>query len=134
MKRSMLVVLFLACMLASCASPTPLPSQASLQTSTSTPLPTPTATQGPMIEVGGIQVPDPKISNPELFDKFSTKSPIVQFCDALKEAGITIDLSNLFLKLKTQKILNQFKVLMEKLIFLLLILSQTTITFPILWV
>jgi len=33
----------------------------------------------PMIQVGNIQVPDPKVSNPELFDAKNLDSPIVQF-------------------------------------------------------
>jgi endo-1,4-beta-xylanase len=35
-----------------------------------------------MIEVDGVKVPDPKVSNPELFDLTSTDSPIVQFANA----------------------------------------------------
>jgi len=36
----------------------------------------------PMIEVGGLQVPDPKVSNPELFYISSPDSPIVQYANA----------------------------------------------------
>jgi endo-1,4-beta-xylanase len=48
---------------------------------TATRTPQPTATV-PQIEVDGLQVPDPKVSNPELFDRKSSNSPIVQFADA----------------------------------------------------
>lgn len=36
----------------------------------------------PMIEVGGLQLQDPKVSNPELFNLTSPDSPIVQFANA----------------------------------------------------
>ncbi|MEK7597041.1 MAG: hypothetical protein AAB441_00155 [Patescibacteria group bacterium] len=44
--------------------------------------PEPTAIPVPMIEVGGLQIPDPKASNPELFDVINPDSPIVQFANA----------------------------------------------------
>lgn len=49
---------------------------------TNTPIPTATATHVPMIEVDGIQVPDPKVINPELFDLGNPNSPIVQYANA----------------------------------------------------
>ena len=36
----------------------------------------------PTIEVGGLKLPDPKISNPELFDVTKPDSPIVKFANA----------------------------------------------------
>lgn len=38
----------------------------------------------PMIEVDGLQIPDPKASNPELFDVTNPDSPIVQFANAFE--------------------------------------------------
>jgi hypothetical protein len=52
------------------------------------PTETPTATSSvPMIEVDGLQIPEPKVSNPELFDLTEhllaeNNSPIVQFANA----------------------------------------------------
>jgi hypothetical protein len=46
---------------------------------------TPTETStlpAPMIEVDGLKIPDPKASNPELFDVTNTNSPIEQFAFA----------------------------------------------------
>ena len=53
--------------------------------------PEPTAIPVPMIEVGGLQIPDPKASNPELFDVINPDSPIVQFANAflIKPEDIT---------------------------------------------
>ncbi len=110
MKKLMLVALFLACIVVSCASPTPLPSPSStpLPTNTPTLMPTPTATQVPMIDVNGIQVPDPKVSNPELFDVYSADSPIVQFRDAMSEVGITVDTQQVITQLEAPQ---NFKVI-----------------------
>lgn len=44
--------------------------------------PTRAASPVPMLEVGGLQIPDPKASNPELFDLTKPDSPIVQFANA----------------------------------------------------
>ncbi|MBI5122631.1 hypothetical protein HZA75_02110 [Candidatus Roizmanbacteria bacterium] len=44
--------------------------------------PTRAASPVPMIEVEGVQVPDPRASNPELFDLQNPDSPIVQFAKA----------------------------------------------------
>jgi endo-1,4-beta-xylanase len=73
------------------SSPTPALSEAEGPTNTPKPTETPTPTvietpSVPMIEVNGLKIPDPKVSNPELFDltKHLTKnnSPIVQFANA----------------------------------------------------
>lgn len=44
--------------------------------------PTRAASPVPMLEVGGLKIPDPKASNPELFDLKNPNSPIVQFANA----------------------------------------------------
>jgi len=73
-------------------------------TSTETPTPAP-----PMIEVDGLQIPDPKASNPELFDLTSPDSPIVQFANAF---GVTPEeVGNLTPQLKTGIDGKQFVVL-----------------------
>jgi len=61
-------------------SPTPQPS----------PTPEPTPTPIPQINVGEIQLPDPRITNPELFDLKKKEAPIPQFVNALKNAGIEL--------------------------------------------
>lgn len=45
----------------------------------------------PMIEVDGIKVPDPKVTNPELFDITKPDSPISKFVESMKQAGIDIN-------------------------------------------
>jgi GH35 family endo-1,4-beta-xylanase len=57
-------------------TPTPTSIQPTL-----TPTQTPTPSL-PTIEVDGLKIPDPKASNPELFDLTSPDSPIVQFANA----------------------------------------------------
>lgn len=58
----------------------PLP-QSPTETLNPTEIPTPVP---PMIEVDGLKIPDPKASNPELFDLTSPKSPIVQFSNTFE--------------------------------------------------
>jgi hypothetical protein len=80
-------ILFPLLLLSACGSSQITPTATSTATSlpTNTPIPSPTATPTPsvpMIDVDGIQVPDPKASNPELFDLKNPDSPIVQFANA----------------------------------------------------
>ncbi len=51
-------------------------------TATVTLEPTRAASPVPMLEVGGLKIPDPRASNPELFDITKPDSPIVQFANA----------------------------------------------------
>ncbi|MGB9881952.1 MAG: hypothetical protein ACPLPV_04195, partial [Methanomassiliicoccales archaeon] len=62
-------------------------------TPTSTPTATPTATPTPIptIQVGDLSVPDPRVTNPELFDLTHPDAPIPQFVRAMREVGITLD-------------------------------------------
>ena len=102
MKRTLLVFLLVNLMLSACApvsapTPTPAPSVTPLPTATatptSTPTATPTATPTPIstIQVGDLSVPDPRVTNPELFDLRNPDAPIPQFADAMQEVGITVD-------------------------------------------
>ncbi|WP_448543784.1 endo-1,4-beta-xylanase [Roseiflexus sp.] len=109
MKRTLVVFLLVNLMLSSCApvsapmpTSTPAPSATSLPTATATPTstttPTPTSTATPTatptpiptIQVGNLSVPDPRVTNPELFDLKNPESPIPQFANALKNAGIEL--------------------------------------------
>jgi hypothetical protein len=107
MKRTLVVFLLVNLMLSACApasapTPTPAPSATSLPTATtvptstatptSTPTATPTATPTPIptIQVGDLSVPDPRVTNPELFDLRNPNAPIPQFVNAMRMAGIEI--------------------------------------------
>ena len=107
MKRTVLVFLLVNLMLSACApasapmptpvpSATPLPTATAMPTSTATPTSTPTAiptatpTPIPTIQVGDLSVPDPRATNPELFDLRNPDAPIPQFVNAMKMAGIEI--------------------------------------------
>ncbi len=74
------------------ASPTPTVPP----TATPPPSPTPTATPTPIptLEpslVGGLEgVPDPRVTNPELFDLTRPDAPIPQFVNAMQMAGIEV--------------------------------------------
>jgi GH35 family endo-1,4-beta-xylanase len=103
----------LAGLLAACGTPgaeasnsiTPIPA---LMTATPLNLETPTPPV-PMIEVGGLQIPDPHVSNPELFDVTKPDSPIVQFANAF---GVTPqEVGELTPELKTAVDGTQFAVL-----------------------
>ncbi len=78
-------------------SATPLPTATAMPTSTATPTRTPTATPTatptpiPTIQVGNLSVPDPRVTNPELFDLRNPDAPIPQFVNAMKGIGITVD-------------------------------------------
>ncbi len=66
------------------ATPSPTPSP----TATATPTPIPTL---PPEQVGGLSgVPDPRLTNPELFDLTRSDAPIPQFVNAMRMAGIEI--------------------------------------------
>ena len=91
--KKIFVIIFIVIILISSCSPsnqlTPsesVPTTTSTSLPTNTPIPTSTATPVPMIEIDGVKVPDPKATNPELFDLKNPDSPIVQFANAF---GIT---------------------------------------------
>lgn len=69
-------------------SATPAPTATPTVTPTATPTPIPTL---PPQQVGGLEgVPDPRYSNPELFDLSDPNAPIPQFVNAMEMAGIQI--------------------------------------------
>ena len=107
MKRTLIVLLLVNLMLSACApasaptstpapSATPLPTATATPINTATPTSTPTATPTamptpiPTIQVGSLSVPDPHVTNPELFDLRNPNAPIPQFVNALRIAGIEI--------------------------------------------
>ena len=101
MKRTLLVFLLVNLMLSACApvsvptsapapSATPLPTATAAPTITPTATPTATPTPIPTIQVGNLSVPDPRVTNPELFDLRNPNAPIPQFVNAMKMAGIEI--------------------------------------------
>ncbi|MFN4212997.1 MAG: hypothetical protein ACK4FL_03510, partial [Microgenomates group bacterium] len=68
--------------------PAPQPKETPTPTPTETPTPIPTL---PAETVGGIEgIPDPKITNPELFNLQKPDAPIPQFVNAMKMAGIEV--------------------------------------------
>ena len=69
-----------------------LPTTTHIPTFTPTPTITPTSTSTsiPTLEGLSIPVPDPRITNPELFDLQKPDAPIPQFVNAMKMAGIEI--------------------------------------------
>lgn len=109
MKRVIFIYILFALLLSACGSSQPAPTTTATSLPTNTPIPTSTATPIPMIEIDGVKVPDPKISNPELFDLTSPDSPIVQFANAF---GVKPeDVGNLTPKLLTGIDGKQFVVL-----------------------
>ena len=70
---------------------TPAPTATATATTTPTPPPTETPTPIPTIEVNGFQLPDPRVTNPELFDLTKPEAPIPQFANAMQERGININ-------------------------------------------
>lgn len=74
---------------------TPAPTVTSTSTATLTLTPTipPTATPTPIptIQVGNLTVPDPRYTNPELFDFTNPDAPISQFINALRMIGTDIE-------------------------------------------
>ena len=100
MKRTLLVFLLINLMLFACApastpAPTPAPSATPLPTATTAPtntaVPTATPTPIPSIQVGDLSVPDPRVTNPELFDLTKPEAPIPQFVNAMRMAGIEVN-------------------------------------------
>ncbi len=75
---------------------TPSPTPTDTATPSPTPSPTATATPTPIPtllpeQVGGLSgVPDPRVTNPELFDLTRRDGPIPQFVNAMKKAGIEV--------------------------------------------
>ena len=99
MKRTLLVFLLINMILSACApasapTSTPVPIATSLPTTTiaptSTAISTATPTPIPTIQVGDLSVPDPRVTNPELFDLQKPEAPIPQFVNAMKMAEIEI--------------------------------------------
>ncbi|MGB9753479.1 endo-1,4-beta-xylanase [Roseiflexus castenholzii] len=101
MKRTIIALLLVnlvlsACVPASTPMPTPAPTATPLPTATATPTSTPTATPTatptpiPTIQVGNLSVPDPRVTNPELFNLSKPDAPIPQFVNAMRMAGIEI--------------------------------------------
>ena len=100
MKRSWTIFFLVNLILSACASvsaptPTPVPSATPLPTTTTaaptnTAVPTATPTPIPTIQVGDLSVPDPRVTNPELFALIKRDAPIPQFANALKNAGIDV--------------------------------------------
>jgi|GEM_PF-6577020 len=106
MKRTLLVLLLVNLILSACAPasaptstpapsatplPTPMPTSTATPTGTPTATPTATPTPIPTIQVGDLSVPDPRVTNPELFDLRNPNAPIPQFVNAMKMAGIEIE-------------------------------------------
>lgn len=76
-----------------------------------------------MIDVDGVKVPDPKVSNPELFDLKNPDSPVVQFANAF---GIKPEeVGDLTPKLITSIDGKQFVVLIDKNRYPLLIIKES---------
>jgi GH35 family endo-1,4-beta-xylanase len=70
-------------------SATPAPTATPTVTPTATPTPIPTL---PPEQVGGLEgIPDPKISNPELFDLENPNAPIPLFVNAMRMVGIEVN-------------------------------------------
>ncbi|MGC9423838.1 endo-1,4-beta-xylanase [Vibrio sp.] len=105
MRRTLIVFLLLNLILSACApasTSTPIPAPSATPPPTVTPLPTATPTSTPTSTptpiptlspdlVGGIEgIPDPRITNPELFDLKNPEAPIPQFVNALTNAGIDV--------------------------------------------
>ena len=91
MKRSWTIFLLAnlilsACTPASTQTSTPAPNATPLltvtPTSTPTAIPIATPTPIPTIQVGDLYVPDPRVTNPELFDLQKPEAPIPQFANA----------------------------------------------------
>jgi endo-1,4-beta-xylanase len=80
--RTIAILMLLAFVIDSCTAATPTATPRSSATS-APPTATLTSTPAiPTIDVDGLQVPDPKAINPELFDVKNPDSPIVQFANA----------------------------------------------------
>jgi len=93
MKRMLRVFVLVNLILSACApvsaprptpapSATPFPIATAKHTNTPTATPTATPTPIPTIQVGNLSVPDPRVTNPELFDLRNPNAPIPQFANA----------------------------------------------------
>lgn len=65
---------------------------------------TPTETPIPTLEGFSIPIPDPRITNPELFDLEDPDAPIPQFVSAMKMAGIEINQDTVIKKMIFQEL------------------------------
>jgi len=97
--KNIFTVLLVVFILASCAPAAKVvPTETPVPTPTFTPvLPTPTITLTPIptINIEGQNIPDPRFSNPELFNLINPVAPIPQFINAMKMAGTEIDAQNI---------------------------------------
>ncbi|CAG1005310.1 hypothetical protein ANAEL_03315 [Anaerolineales bacterium] len=85
MKHTTFIIIAFTLLLSACGSSQPTPIATTTSAPTNTPVPTVTQTPTsaiPMIDIDGVKVPDPKVTNPELFDLKNPDSPIVQFANA----------------------------------------------------
>jgi len=93
--KNIVTVLLVAFILASCAPAAKVvPTETAILTLTFTPVPpTPTITPTPIptIYIEGQNIPDPRFSNPELFNLEKPSAPIPQFVHALSSAGIEVN-------------------------------------------
>lgn len=89
--KTFLSIILIVIFLVSCA---PRTAATATPTPTITPTTIPTATTALTIQVGDVQVPDPRSSNPELFDLNNADSPIVQFAKAFKISPADVHLQN----------------------------------------
>lgn len=103
--KNIVTVLLVAFILASCAPAAKVvPTETAIPTSTFTPVPpTITPTSIPTIQVNGFNVPDPKYTNPELFDLQNVNSPIPQFVNAMSMAGIKVSPENVIQQIAYQE-------------------------------
>lgn len=69
---------------------TPTTIATTIPTMIATAMPTATPTPIPTIKVGELIVPDPRYTNPELFDLSKPEAPIPQFVNAMRMAGVKI--------------------------------------------
>src|SRR5574341_348415 len=87
MKKFYVPFIFVALIVAGCAPSAPVsPTATALLTDTATA----TSTPIPLIEVDGLKIPDPRASNPELFDESNLHTAIAQFIHALSVVGIEV--------------------------------------------
>ncbi len=85
MRRALAFLGLVTLILSACApgaAPTPVPA------TRAAPLPTATPTPLPTLQVGDLTVPDPRATNPELFDLQKPDAPAPQFVNAMKMAGL----------------------------------------------
>lgn len=85
--------LFFSILVTSCAPGTAIPTPTALPTSTV--MPTITLTPIPTINVEGQAIPDPRFSNPELFNLCEANAPIPQIVHALNIAGVGVTVQSI---------------------------------------